>query len=263
MNGGYIFQEPSNKHFLQYDKSHTLWKKFAPYELIHNHRQGEDGIWADCLNRFRLGTFTEDDIKVLISRITKEKFLDSSAMHVMYTKKEVNKHNEDMLKTLESAVVILEAKRNKSLTWVDKDGYVNTTNFKDILKLKKEARVALVFNINTVDELVNGGLGTVIGFEHDKSGNVIAVIVKLDDENAGLQQRKEHSKHSEKYKDQTGTPIYKHKLRTFSRNKETHIEQFPLSLAWASTSHRMQVNKHIYNFICIYTLILFFLGTKC
>ena len=170
-------------------------------------------------------------------------------MHVMYTRKEVNKHNDDMLATLDSPLVILAAKRDKNITYVDtKDGTVNTTNFKDMLKLKKDARVALVFNVNTVDELVNGALGSVIGFEKDKAGNTIAVIVKLDDVNAGLNQRKQYPKHSNKYQEQDGTPIYKHKLRIFARNKETHIEQFPLTLAWAKTSHTMQVIRHLKKF---------------
>ena len=110
-----------------------------------------------------------------------------------------------------------------------------------MLKLKKEARVALVFNVNTIDELVNGALGTVVGFEYDKVGNVIAIILKLDDDSAGLEQRKQYPKHSSKYEAQNGTPIYKQKLRIFAKNKETHIEQFPLTLAWANTSHKMQV----------------------
>ena len=241
MHGGYIFQEPSNPHFKNYHASNALWYKFEPYELVHNHRQGEGGKWADCLNRFRKGIFTKEDIEVLISRIRKGKFLDHDAMHVMYTKKEVNKHNEDMLETIDSPIVIIAAKRDKAITYVDKDGHVNTSNFKDMLKLKEKARVALVFNVNTIDELVNGALGSVIGFEYGKVGNVISIIVKLDDSNAGLEQRKEYPKHSDKYKDQCGTPIYKQKLRIFAQNKETHIEQFPLTLAWANTGHKMQV----------------------
>ena len=52
-------------------------------------------------------------------------------------------------------------------------GTVDDTNLSQVLNLKNGARVMLVLNVNTIDSLVNGSLGTVVGYEwrNDKDGN--------------------------------------------------------------------------------------------
>ena len=44
----------------------------------------------------------------------------------------------------------------------------------------------LIFNICIPDLLVNGSLGTVVGIEFTKNGEVEAIIVAFDDPNVGL-----------------------------------------------------------------------------
>ena len=117
----------------------------------------------------------------------------------------------------------------------------------DVLHLKKGARVCLVNNINTIDELVNGVMGTVIGFERNKFGKIEAVIVKFDQESTGQQQRACYPELSKKYEDQMGTPIFKKDLEyhipTGSGKRHApraRVLQFPFFLAYANTSHKMQ-----------------------
>ena len=58
-----MFGEPNGEHFKAFHQSNPLWKMFEPFLLVHNHRQGEGGKWTEALNRFRDGSFTEDDLE--------------------------------------------------------------------------------------------------------------------------------------------------------------------------------------------------------
>ena len=145
------------------------------------------------MNRFRIGEFTEEDEETLKKRVTLEPFLEQDAAHVMYTNKEVTQHNQKMIDSSNAKEFILTAIKTvpKGYTCkVDKDtGNIDKTNFKDKLVIKIGVRVSLVFNINTVDELVNGALGTVIALESNSEGNVESIIVQFDQDSAGFQQR--------------------------------------------------------------------------
>ncbi len=61
-------------------------------ELKRNHRQGEDGEYADILNRIRFGTCTEMDIELLKARNSVS--LPVEAVHLFATNVEVNHYNE-------------------------------------------------------------------------------------------------------------------------------------------------------------------------
>ena len=121
-------------------------------------------------------------------RISKEKFEEEAAEHVCFTRKEVTTHNNAMVQAINSPEEVIEcihkppkgAKKN----WkppLNKDGHtVADTGFEMELVLKIGARVALITNINTMDDLVNGNSGTVIGFERKSDGKIDAVIVRFD-----------------------------------------------------------------------------------
>ena len=83
----------------------------------------------------------------------------------------------------------------------------------DNLKIKLGARCVLTWNINTVDNLVNGSSGTIVGIEKNrlsKHNKVDAIMVKFDDTSAGLLQRQRYSgnKVFKKYESIGGTPIF-------------------------------------------------------
>ena len=69
--GSYIFEAPNCPDYkLAYgDGSESLWRSFEVINLEENHRQGKDKVYADMLNRMRLGKQRKEDIKILKSRV--------------------------------------------------------------------------------------------------------------------------------------------------------------------------------------------------
>ena len=131
-------------------------------------------------------------------------------------------------------------------------GRIAKTGYMEILQIKKGARIKLISNISTIDKLVNGSLGTVIGYEWGKNKNgidqVASIVIFLDDPKAGENQRQKYSRISHKFEDQNGCPIFKDEYKyqiTSSKTGKKHtpeatIIQFPMRLAWASTAHGVQ-----------------------
>ena len=117
------------------------------------------------------------------------------------------------------------------------------------------------FNVNTIDGLVNGASGTAIGVEYAKD-SVKSVIVKFDSESVGENQRMKHPI-SKKYKHENGTPVFRQEidvsLSKLGDGPIAKISQFPLTIDYASTAHRMQVHKDIF----LYMLALLSISTCC
>ena len=63
--GNFVFGSPYDKKMKLYYSIENLWMKFSVINLKTNHRQGSDKMYADILNRIRIGKQTEDDMKVL------------------------------------------------------------------------------------------------------------------------------------------------------------------------------------------------------
>ena len=222
-------------------------------ELVKNHRQGEGSKWTERLNRFRVQKFTDEDVDVLKQRIVKEELCDPEATHVMYTNAEVAKYNTMMLNLLKTQSVIITAIKIPNIYCKihEHKGTVDSTNFMDQLELKIGARVALIFNVNTIDNLVNGATGSVLGFEKNQDGHIFAIVVQFDQDDCGVEQRRAYKKISEKYQAKNGTPIFKQTLEYYKQRKSgrshsirAKVIQFPLALAYGSTAHRMQVINH-------------------
>ena len=127
--------------------------------------------------------------------------------------------------------------------YVTQHGTIEDTSFRKVLKLKKNARVILTFNVNLADSLINGMMGTVLDFIYD-GNRVKAVVVAFDNPNVGIEQRRDHPNDSSRFTEQNGTPIYRstleHPLRHGKSGAKGKTIQFPLRLSWASTCHSLQ-----------------------
>lgn len=245
VKGSYVFQEPFNPHSLAYHSVSPLWTMFEPFELTVNHRQGEGSKWVETLNRIRNQTFTEDDIKVLRSRIIPKASLDKDVFHVMYTNKLVAEYNKKVLEQLDGEEYVFMAIKSSKNCAIHKDkGTIDSTSFVNKLVLKIGSRVKLVYNIDTIDGLVNGAMGNVIALERNPKGEIYAIVVQFDQKSVGQEHRQNHKSVSDKYKKQNGTPIFKKSIEYFkhSGGGRAKLIQFPIDLADAATSHTTQVN---------------------
>ena len=75
VKGRYIMQCPVTGQFWLTFEMDSLWLKFECIILENNHRQGEDGHYANMLNRIRVGAQTPEDITALKEMVRKEEHL--------------------------------------------------------------------------------------------------------------------------------------------------------------------------------------------
>lgn len=108
-------------------------------------------------------------------------------LHIFRTNKEVNEHNEHMIKQVCFQVNISRATDfyknavNGEITQSDEPySTFASEDLLDILELGIGARAMLVRNINTEDGLVNGAFGTITGLEKSSDNVIKAVYVRFD-----------------------------------------------------------------------------------
>ena len=89
-----------------------LWENFDAFILDKNHRQGDDRLYADILNRLRFGNHTEDDVAQIKSRIVPDfpNHIPSNAMLLYGKKAEVKEYNTKKLNQLEGELFTIPAK---------------------------------------------------------------------------------------------------------------------------------------------------------
>ena len=85
VKGRYIMQCPITKQFWIAYEIDSLWHKFECIILEINHRQGEDGHYADMLNRIRIGEETAADIDQLKERVRKRNHQDIKKQVDLYS----------------------------------------------------------------------------------------------------------------------------------------------------------------------------------
>ena len=225
--------------------------------MKENHRQGDELTFSRVLNKMRVGIVDPEVEALLRTRLVDEqrkpsklrrkkkkapietgKVEDLKVTHVFYTNEEVTIHNNKMLNLLTTP--LFEIKANYPPKFKPKltdYGTIVGTQIRPILNIKVGARIMMIFNIDTIDGLVNGSLGNIVGIE-EKNGEVQYIIPKFDDEESGDRQRRKYPGLSAKYAGQKGTPIGKHVFDLQKIKKK--VQQFPLTLAWGITCHKMQ-----------------------
>ena len=63
------------------------------------------------------------------------------------------------------------------------------TSFINTLQLKRNARVQMIHNVDTLDGLTNGSRGIVKDIVRNKKGHVDKIMVKFDEDYQGKQRR--------------------------------------------------------------------------
>lgn len=248
--GRYIFDEPINADYKIDYQLGTHWQSFEVIILEQNHRQGSDKVYADMLNRFRVGEQTEEDMLKLKERVRPKNHPDiNGAMVVACTNVEVAKHNRRRLGEIKEEIITLEAvnihptiKNFKPI--LGPKGQVGDTPFLQTLEIKKKARVQLTYNIDVMDCLTNGTRGEVVDLVMNKAGHVEKIMIKFDADYQGKQKREGQAKLTSMFPECTSVErvMFQYSLAKRSKgvSSTAKVFQFPLSLCFAATAHRFQ-----------------------
>ena len=236
----YVFQPPINKEHALAHSLRDLWKLFTVVSLEENHRQGEDKVYGDLLNRVRTGDQTSEDIALLETRVRPS--IDPSlnnAIHIYGTNAKVNSRNNAKLDEMEGELFTIRAKnasRTVKTFKTNNAGCIMNTPFQAVLKLKINAEVVLVHNINTLDGLTNGCRGVLIDVEK-KGKSIHRLVIKFHNPDHGRLQREKNPcrKHPEAtYIDPV---LWQYQIGAATAT----VFQMPVKGAEAITSHKIQV----------------------
>ena len=252
--GNYIYEDPRHDDYIQSHLANPRWKMFGCLVLKKNHRQGKDKTYADLLNRVRVGDQTEDDLRILNERVRPNNHEDIKNADLFIGGKrrqcaEINRNyifnqlKESSLKKLK-AINFHQTRKNFKPKINDKDGTIGSTSFQNILFLKKGAKIMIIHNIDTIDSLTNGQMGTLKDFIESKDGKIEKLVVKLSNENAGRLNRQKHPFLAEKYPDcviiERMSLQYSLRAQSGDAGSTATLIQFPITLAHAVTGHKVQ-----------------------
>ena len=170
------------------------------------------------------------------------------ALHVYRLNADVDTRNTLMLNNLASQSTQFAIKAIDSVA--GQTSHISLTSLSDkrsetgglhsTLKLAIGARVMLTANVDVSDGLVNGARGEVVHVVTNNNSEVTSVLVKFDNSRVGVKSI-QTSPHRSRFPH--AVPLTKYQAVFFARGKrgsEIKCLQFPLTLAWATTIHKVQ-----------------------
>ena len=231
--------------------SGSLWvDQFQMIELTEVMRQRGDSPFSELLCRVRTNSCTSDDIDTLKSIIIPNDAVNypTQALHVYRLNVDVDSRNALMLDNLAPQIAQYTIKARDaragqtthiSLSAIS-DKRSETGGLHGILKLAIGARVMLTTNVDVSDGLVNGARGEVVHVVTNNDDEVTHVLVKFDNNTVGRKSI-QTSQYRSRYPH--AVPLAKYEVVFFAKGKrgsEITRLQFPLTLAWATTIHKVQ-----------------------
>ncbi|KAG8165835.1 hypothetical protein KVR01_004387 [Diaporthe batatas] len=222
----------------------------------------KDPVFAQMLNEMRLGHISEQTVETFKKMSRPIHFDDGLEVTELFpTRQEVENSNQRRLRELSG-----EAHRYEALDSGDpnvRDKLLGNMMAPKVLELKKGAQVMLIKNLD--ETLVNGSLGTVIGFSTESAFEVSGGL--FDDENEAGEGvdpkvKKRLAAFSRQLSDNAGPDKKKYplvqfhavdgtarimlccpepwKVETPTGEVQASREQLPLILAWALSIHKAQ-----------------------
>ena len=252
--GNWIFNKPNSEKYKFLHQTDPRWPMFKSILLENNHRQGEDKTYADLLNRVRVGHQTEEDLQLLQTRVRPDghKDLKDAALYICCTKRSVTMYNNKYLRSLPGEMISLKAyninanKKEFKPVIDGKDGTIGSTNFKNLLQLKKGAKIILIFNVDTSDGLTNGQLGRLVDViwtkeTEQREKTVDKLVVEFNDPKVGEKSRQKNPTLSNKFPGCVFIERAKCQYYLSSGGIASAIVyQFPIWPAHAITCHKIQ-----------------------
>lgn len=210
------------------------WKAcgFELMRLRGNHRQSGDAVYAGLLDRARVGRLTDGDVRALKERQGKlAEHAESDVCVLLPSNKKVSDCNERFLESLDPATEhAYECEKTVTVTCQAEEGteeydeivrqahdFMEKNRAEPRLRLRKGARVMLLFNWDVAGGLANGTMGHVVDFETVRP---YEPIVQFDNGAPPTTVRQKEYKF----------PDNGHWQGTYT--------QVPLTLAWAMTIHK-------------------------
>ena len=249
--GRYPWQEP-----LKYKDAHAaldLWSLFKPVMLTKNHRQNADREYGELLSRLRINQCTKEDLSILQTRVVPNgsKKIPNGSIYLFSRNADVNDRNEACLEEIESDEIEVKTifkhptkKDYEGPSHIDPTGNVPNTNLQKIFKFKIGCQIMLTYNINTVDCLVNGAIGVIVGVTYNSRGQPNDIHVSFSNPSHGLETAKKFPDLEEKY----GVPVvpikrfetlFRISKENFGAKATATAIQYPLKLAFSVTSHKV------------------------
>ena len=242
---------PVSDGYAQLYGSGSLWvDEFQFIELDEVMRQRGDPTFSELLCRVRTNSCTSADISILKSREITQNMSNypTHTLHVYRLNADVDSHNSLMLNNLapknEQCVIkacdaVAGQTTHMSLSNLS-DKRSETGGLHSILKLAVGACVMLTANVDVSDGLVNGARGEVVHIITNSQHAVTRVLVKFENSQVGLK-----AIQSSPFRTQfpNAVPLSKYEVMFYvkgRRGSEVTRSQFPLTLAWATTIHKVQ-----------------------
>lgn len=243
VKAAYGSQQSQSKRFcFQTD----TWQKVitVSYELKQVHRQ-KDPEFIRILNFLRVG-HVNDEIAKRLMATSKQKIESNGilATQLCSHTNDSNLINESKLGNLKTEERVFDAQDSESAYTKQLDGQVMAPSR---LKLKINAQVMLLKNINVADGLVNGARGVVSGFT--PNGGLPIIKLKNNKQYVAKPEKwiiKTPSKHSDFFhQKKLGIEIknknkYNNLMFYLSAGALITRKQIPLKLAWAFSIHKSQ-----------------------
>ena len=250
--GRHVFAEPLNKDFMITHRIDPRWRMFKSILLEKNHRQGNDKTYAELLNRLRVKEHTTADLESLRGRVRSKNHPDilNAGLFITAVRRTCDVINEKYIAKLEGTPLKLKAvhhhptQPNYKPHINPKDQTVAETGFRNEIILKPGSRIIVIHNLDTVDSLTNGQLGTFIDAVKNKEGKVEILILKLDKPGAGRHNSEQNPHLRKKYPEcvfiKRVSIQYCITKRFVEASSKATLIQFPIRLAYAITAHKVQ-----------------------
>ena len=238
----------------------NLWQEyFKIFELTEIMRQKDDKQFAELLNRLRESKHTEDDIKILKTRILKEQpssvNYPMTTTHLFVKNDSVDEHNNRIYASstgdkaqVQAVDVIIgdvtDALKTKFKKQIPHDAK-KTMGLFSVLDIAVGLKYDLTTNVSVTDGMTNGAECIVekIDYRVTQSSRPSIIWVSFSQTAIGNNCRKEYSHLYNKDINNSWTPVLEIS-RQFRLNKRTNAQvlrkQFPLRPAAAKTIHRCQ-----------------------